>query len=105
MSIFALAPFAGPSIGPIISGYIQVSGTVSQILPQSNTLSRGLVGFAALICGSELEMGVLDDHDLCRSVYIARHVWCTRDLPADDPRAKGEEIEEGNRRREVVRTP
>jgi MFS family permease len=29
MSVFGLAPFAGPSIGPIISGYIQVSGAVS----------------------------------------------------------------------------
>lgn len=29
MSIFALAPFAGPSLGPIVSGYIQESGTVS----------------------------------------------------------------------------
>lgn len=31
MSIFALAPFAGPSLGPIVSGYIQVSGTVSPV--------------------------------------------------------------------------
>lgn len=30
MSFYALAPFAGPSIGPIVSGYIEVSGTVSQ---------------------------------------------------------------------------
>lgn len=29
MSIFCLSPFAGPSIGPIISGFIQVSGAVS----------------------------------------------------------------------------
>ncbi|KAK4684849.1 MFS transporter, DHA1 family, multidrug resistance protein, partial [Tremellales sp. Uapishka_1] len=27
MSLFALAPFAGPSVGPIVSGFIQVSGT------------------------------------------------------------------------------
>ncbi|OWZ29802.1 polyamine transporter 1 [Cryptococcus neoformans AD2-60a] len=27
MSLFALAPFVGPSIGPIVSGFIQVSGT------------------------------------------------------------------------------
>ncbi|WVQ72033.1 hypothetical protein IAR50_001577 [Cryptococcus sp. DSM 104548] len=27
MSIFSLAPFMGPSIGPIVSGFIQVSGT------------------------------------------------------------------------------
>ncbi|WVQ79707.1 hypothetical protein IAT38_001807 [Cryptococcus sp. DSM 104549] len=27
MSLFSLAPFAGPSIGPIVSGFIQVSGT------------------------------------------------------------------------------
>ena len=27
MSIFALAPFAGPSIGPIVAGFISVSGT------------------------------------------------------------------------------
>ncbi|KAK4686440.1 hypothetical protein P7C73_g3691, partial [Tremellales sp. Uapishka_1] len=27
MSIFALAPFAGPSIGPIVGGFIEVSGT------------------------------------------------------------------------------
>jgi multidrug resistance protein len=30
MSIFSLAPFAGPSIGPIVAGFIQVSGTVSE---------------------------------------------------------------------------
>ncbi len=29
MSIFSLAPFAGPSIGPIVSGFISVTGTVS----------------------------------------------------------------------------
>lgn len=29
MSIYALAPFAGPSIGPIMAGYIHVSGAVS----------------------------------------------------------------------------
>lgn len=29
MSIFALAPFAGPAFGPIVAGYISVSGTVS----------------------------------------------------------------------------
>jgi MFS family permease len=29
MSLFSLAPFAGPSIGPIVAGFIQVSGTVS----------------------------------------------------------------------------
>ena len=28
MSIFALAPFAGPSIGPIVAGYIAVAGVV-----------------------------------------------------------------------------
>lgn len=27
MAIFALAPFAGPSIGPICAGFIEVSGT------------------------------------------------------------------------------
>ncbi|RSH82295.1 hypothetical protein EHS25_006005 [Saitozyma podzolica] len=27
MSLFSLAPFAGPSIGPIVAGFIQVSGT------------------------------------------------------------------------------
>lgn len=27
MSLFALAPFVGPSVGPIVSGFIQVSGT------------------------------------------------------------------------------
>jgi MFS family permease len=27
MSIFSLAPFAGPSIGPIVAGYISVTGT------------------------------------------------------------------------------
>ncbi|ODO11081.1 hypothetical protein I350_01683 [Cryptococcus amylolentus CBS 6273] len=27
MSCFALAPFAGPSVGPIVSGFIQVTGT------------------------------------------------------------------------------
>ena len=32
MSIFALAPFAGPSIGPIVAGFIEVSGTVSQTI-------------------------------------------------------------------------
>lgn len=31
MSFYALAPFAGPSIGPIVSGYIEVSGTVSHL--------------------------------------------------------------------------
>lgn len=31
MSLFALAPFAGPSIGPIVAGFIGVSGTVSLI--------------------------------------------------------------------------
>jgi multidrug resistance protein len=30
MSLFSIAPFAGPSLGPIISGYIQVTETVSQ---------------------------------------------------------------------------
>jgi MFS family permease len=29
MSIFSLAPFAGPSIGPIVAGFIETSGTVS----------------------------------------------------------------------------
>jgi len=29
LGIFCLSPFAGPSIGPIISGFIEVSGTVS----------------------------------------------------------------------------
>ena len=28
LSLFALAPFAGPSVGPIVSGFIQVTGTV-----------------------------------------------------------------------------
>lgn len=27
MSFFSLAPFAGPSIGPVVSGFISVSGT------------------------------------------------------------------------------
>jgi MFS family permease len=40
MSIFGLAPFAGPSIGPIISGYIQVSGAVS-ISPTFGGSTRG----------------------------------------------------------------
>ena len=31
VGIFALAPFAGPSIGPIVAGFIQVSGTVSHL--------------------------------------------------------------------------
>jgi multidrug resistance protein len=29
MAIFALAPFAGPSLGPIVGGFISVTGTVS----------------------------------------------------------------------------
>jgi len=29
LAIFALAPFAGPAFGPIVAGYISVSGTVS----------------------------------------------------------------------------
>lgn len=32
MSIFSLAPFAGPAFGPIVAGYISVSGTVSNAL-------------------------------------------------------------------------
>lgn len=32
MSIFSLAPFAGPAFGPIVAGYISVSGTVSRQL-------------------------------------------------------------------------
>lgn len=28
MSVFALAPFAGPSIGPIVSGFIATAGVV-----------------------------------------------------------------------------
>ena len=31
MSLFALAPFAGPSIGPIVAGFISVSGTVGPL--------------------------------------------------------------------------
>lgn len=32
MSIFSLAPFAGPSIGPIVSGYLSVAGVDFRIL-------------------------------------------------------------------------
>ena len=47
MSIFSLAPFAGPSIGPIVSGFISVSGTVSLDIsvtpcPSLCTLSRSV---------------------------------------------------------------
>lgn len=32
MSVFGLAPFAGPAISPIISGFISASGTDWRIL-------------------------------------------------------------------------
>lgn len=46
MSLFSLAPFAGPSIGPIVAGFIQVSGTVSarMILALDFLLNRERIG-------------------------------------------------------------
>jgi multidrug resistance protein len=71
MSLFSLAPFAGPSIGPIVAGFIQVSGTVSggapsltPSLPHSpfHLLFHRKAVATALTCPG-LAMGVLDlDH-------------------------------------------
>ena len=41
MSLFALAPFAGPAFGPIVAGYISVSGTVGPHLPVPRLVKRG----------------------------------------------------------------
>jgi multidrug resistance protein len=77
MSLFSLAPFAGPSIGPIVAGFIQVSGTVSDVglslTPSSPHSSTPLLPHsqhavpsepcAAVLTCPELEMGILDlDH-------------------------------------------
>ncbi len=95
MSIFALAPFAGPSIGPIVAGFIGVSGTVSgtDLDGRESSLTSHL----------GLEMGVLDPNDFFRSLPGHYFPVRSRDVRASAFAAQGEAIEEDDWRAKVVR--
>jgi MFS family permease len=76
MSIFGLAPFAGPSLGPIISGYIQVSGAVSwheQRLPELTCQTWRWVFWATTIfAGACTLLVILGIPETYRELYRTR---------------------------------
>ena len=72
MSIFSLAPFAGPSIGPIVAGFISVSGTVGCS-----------VSCAWAVLTKVLAMGVLDPDHLCGCLSLHHRLYRSRNLYAN----------------------